>query len=60
LPEEDYWQNPEWKERKKHVFILSAAGKPIYSRFYLIFQALLVYAVDNTSLHEYCNLVTMK
>ncbi|PNF25223.1 Vacuolar fusion protein MON1-like protein A [Cryptotermes secundus] len=33
LPEEDYWQNPEWKERKKHVFILSAAGKPIYSRY---------------------------
>ncbi|KDR23174.1 protein SAND isoform X1 [Zootermopsis nevadensis] len=33
LPEEEYWQNPEWKERKKHVFILSAAGKPIYSRY---------------------------
>lgn len=36
LPEEEYWQNPEWKERKKHVFILSAAGKPIYSRLYLM------------------------
>lgn len=33
LPEEEYWQNTEWKERKKHVFILSAAGKPIYSRY---------------------------
>ncbi|KAJ9580107.1 hypothetical protein L9F63_004249, partial [Diploptera punctata] len=31
--EEEYWQNPEWKERKKHIFILSAAGKPIYSRY---------------------------
>jgi hypothetical protein len=33
LTEEEGWQNPEWKERKKHVFILSAAGKPIYSRY---------------------------
>lgn len=33
LTEEECWQNPEWKERKKHVFILSAAGKPIYSRW---------------------------
>ena len=22
----------EWKEHKKHIFILSEAGKPIYSR----------------------------
>ncbi|XP_063238833.1 vacuolar fusion protein MON1 homolog A isoform X2 [Bacillus rossius redtenbacheri] len=31
--DEENWQNPEWKSRKKHVFILSSAGKPIYSRF---------------------------
>ncbi|GFG32545.1 hypothetical protein Cfor_09047 [Coptotermes formosanus] len=34
LTEEEGCQNPDWKERKKHVFILSAAGKPIYSRWY--------------------------
>ncbi|XP_067002562.1 vacuolar fusion protein MON1 homolog [Anabrus simplex] len=33
MPEEEYWSSTEWKERKKHVFILSAAGKPIYSRY---------------------------
>ena len=22
----------EWKEKKKHIFILSSAGKPVYSR----------------------------
>ncbi|XP_013780978.1 vacuolar fusion protein MON1 homolog A-like [Limulus polyphemus] len=25
--------NPEWKQHSKHIFILSEAGKPIYSRF---------------------------
>ncbi len=28
----DYVHTPEWKLNKKHVFILSEAGKPIYSR----------------------------
>lgn len=32
LQEEEYWNNVEWKLKKKHVFVLSAAGKPIYSR----------------------------
>nr|CAD7567396.1 unnamed protein product [Timema californicum] len=31
--DEEHWQNPDWKCKKKHVFILSAAGKPIYSRY---------------------------
>ncbi|KAK7102484.1 protein SAND-like [Littorina saxatilis] len=31
IEEEDAY-NPEWKNQKKHVFILSASGKPIYSR----------------------------
>ena len=31
LEEEDAY-NPEWKNQKKHVFILSESGKPIYSR----------------------------
>ena len=28
----DYVHRPEWKLHKKHVFILSEAGKPIYCR----------------------------
>jgi hypothetical protein len=39
LTEEEGCQNPDWKERKKHVFILSAAGKPIYSRWCSVFLA---------------------
>jgi hypothetical protein len=30
--EEVFWQTSEWKIKKKHIFILSSAGKPIYSR----------------------------
>ena len=30
--EEVFWQTNEWKHKKKHIFILSSAGKPIYSR----------------------------
>ena len=30
--EVDYVHTLEWKHKKKHVFILSDAGKPIYSR----------------------------
>lgn len=30
--EEACWQTEEWKNKEKHVFILSSAGKPIYSR----------------------------
>ena len=30
--EEVLWQTSEWKHQKKHIFILSSAGKPIYSR----------------------------
>lgn len=26
------WHNPEWRHHRKHVFILSCAGKPIYTR----------------------------
>ena len=28
----DYVHTHEWKAQKKHIFILSEAGKPIYSR----------------------------
>ncbi|CAH0550072.1 unnamed protein product [Brassicogethes aeneus] len=31
--EDDYVQNSEWTSRKKQVFVLSMAGKPIYSRY---------------------------
>ncbi|XP_071445364.1 vacuolar fusion protein MON1 homolog [Hetaerina americana] len=31
--ETECWQNAAWKRRKKHIFILSAAGKPVYSRY---------------------------
>ncbi|KAK3102519.1 hypothetical protein FSP39_011920 [Pinctada imbricata] len=30
--EEDETRKPEWRAQKKHIFILSEAGKPIYSR----------------------------
>lgn len=30
--DEDYLQNAEWINQPKHVFVLSSAGKPIYSR----------------------------
>lgn len=35
LPEEelDETQTAEWRERKKHIFILSESGKPVYSRY---------------------------
>lgn len=29
----DYVHTQEWRNKKKHVFILSKAGKPIYSRY---------------------------
>lgn len=31
--EEGSWQTQEWKNEEKHIFILSSAGKPIYSRY---------------------------
>jgi hypothetical protein len=31
--EDDFIQSKEWATRKKHVFVLSLAGKPIYSRY---------------------------
>ena len=34
--EEDV-NSPEWKNKKKHIFILSESGKPIYSRWELAF-----------------------
>lgn len=30
--EEDVSNSAEWRAQEKHVFILSSAGKPIYSR----------------------------
>lgn len=30
--EEDLSSNVEWRSQEKHIFILSSAGKPIYSR----------------------------
>jgi hypothetical protein len=26
-------ESQEWKDHKKHIFILSSSGKPIYSRY---------------------------
>ena len=31
--EDDFVNSPEWRSKSMHVFILSEAGKPIYSRF---------------------------
>ena len=28
--------HPDWIKHKKHIFVLSSAGKPIYSRFVLV------------------------
>ncbi len=33
LEETEYVHSAEWKGHRKHVFILSQAGKPIYSRY---------------------------
>jgi hypothetical protein len=30
--DDDFTNSLEWKEKKKHIFILSSAGKPVYSR----------------------------
>lgn len=27
------WHSPEWRHHRKHIFILSCAGKPIYTRY---------------------------
>jgi len=32
----DCSNDKEWREKEKHVFILSSAGKPIYSRYGLL------------------------
>lgn len=31
--DDDYLQNSEWINQSKHIFVLSSAGKPIYSRY---------------------------
>lgn len=31
--DEDYMHSKEWLSKEKHVFVLSSAGKPIYSRY---------------------------
>lgn len=33
LQDDDTVNNSEWKEKNKHIFILSSAGKPVYSRY---------------------------
>lgn len=30
--DDDYVRSQEWLDKKKHIFVLSSAGKPIYSR----------------------------
>lgn len=31
--EENFWLTKEWQSKERHIFILSSAGKPIYSRY---------------------------
>ncbi|XP_017773543.1 PREDICTED: vacuolar fusion protein MON1 homolog A [Nicrophorus vespilloides] len=31
--DDDYIRSKDWLEKKKHIFVLSSAGKPIYSRY---------------------------
>jgi len=33
-PDPADWNSSEWRQHKRHVFILSCAGKPIYSRYF--------------------------
>jgi len=51
-------ESPEWKDRRKHIFILSEAGKPIYSlngdedelaSLMAVMQAIVSYAAEMTS-----------
>lgn len=32
---DDYVINADWLSKEKHIFVLSSAGKPIYSRYWL-------------------------
>lgn len=32
MQDDDYVRSKEWIEKRKHIFVLSSAGKPIYSR----------------------------
>ncbi|XP_059475617.1 vacuolar fusion protein MON1 homolog A [Neocloeon triangulifer] len=31
-PERECWSSMEWRSKRKHIFILSKAGKPVYTR----------------------------
>lgn len=53
--DDDYMRNKEWLAKKKHIFVLSSAGKPIYSRYgnedklatlYGVMQALVSFVQD--------------
>ncbi|KAI4466590.1 sand protein-related [Holotrichia oblita] len=53
--DDDYMRNKEWLSKKKHIFVLSSAGKPIYSRYgnedklatlYGVMQALVSFVQD--------------
>lgn len=45
----DEVNNPEWRNQKKHIFVLSEAGKPIYTRYCsLIFINYEKICFDNT------------
>ena len=35
--DEEYLHSPEWIQKEKHVFILSESGKPIYTRFGMLY-----------------------
>jgi hypothetical protein len=36
LDEDDDVKTPEWRGQRKHVFILSDSGKPVYSRYTML------------------------
>jgi len=42
-PDAADWISSEWRQHKRHVFILSFAGKPIYSRYCIIFMFLSIF-----------------
>lgn len=39
VEDEEDVNSPNWKNQKKHVFILSESGKPVYSRYWNFYIA---------------------
>ena len=47
------WISSEWRQHKRHVFILSFAGKPIYSRYFKMLTKLTMLRIFHNAF-TYC------